>query len=1005
MKKTHFSKFIVLVAFFLIGSHVVLAQMPDCTKFYIMGSNNRFYTVDPNTNASTINSIVMPNNSSGLAINNNLNGGTPSPTYYTVISGIYWYYNGSTWVSTGHGSGSTAAVNPGGAGPYIYNLDGSNDRLYRYDGTGNSTLFLNFGNFNGPYDVIGDENGNVYVMHNGSGNQKLVMYGPNKQILCTYTYSGLPSSSAGGGYAIVNGKLYVNTGSGNYVGTISGTHITFSSFSFGQTATDFANCPFPPTNITLTPSGPTLDVCAGTPFTITGTTSVTGPIWTWTGPGIVSGGNTSTITLNQPGVYTATVTSNGGSCSGTATSQYTVVASGNSPPVITQPSPICVNVAPVQIAVSTTGGTWSSNCGTCLSSTGMFDPAVAGVGSHTITYSTTGTCSGTDTKTIVVNGLPTVSAGEDKTICTGTSTSLTATGASTYVWSSGGTAATTSVSPTTQTTYTVTGTDANGCVNTDDVVVSLTPNPVPTISGTVFYCSGGNAALTASPGFSTYSWSTGSTTSSTTAMAANNPITVTVTDATGCSGTSAAMNVTEVNNIVFDTIIEFCQGGSVLIHGVSRTTSGLYTASFTSANGCDSTANVTLTVNPLPVVSAGIDQVICMGESVTITASGATTYTWNNGIGTGASHTLTPTVVGGTTYTVIGEDANGCQSSDAMTVQVNPLPVVNAGIDVEICSGETVTLSATGASTYVWDHGIVNGVSFEPTTSQTYTVVGTSAFGCVGQDAVDVIINPTPSVTFTGTNLIGCAPIYPTFQATTSGTNNTYAWDFGDGQTSNDQIQTSHTYTVPACYDVKLTVTSDKGCVNTFEMLDFVCMYANPVADFEFSNPDLNSTSTTTALENNSFNGSTYIWSFDDGSPVSHLFEPTHTFPGPQEGSYEVTLIAISPDGCLDTVSKIIQIAQEIVFYVPNAFTPDGDAFNQEFKPVFTAGYDPFSYSMFIFNRWGEVIFETHDVSVGWDGTYNGEVIQDGMYTYTIRFKVAGKDDYKTYHGHVTKIK
>ncbi len=1004
MKNSYASKLFVFFAF-LIGSNLLIAQMPNCDNYYIM-SGNRFYTMNTATNTGTLNSIVMPNNSGGLAINNNLNGGTPSPTYYTVVGGIYWYYNGSTWVNTGHSSGSTAAVNPGGAGPYIYNLDGSNNRLYRYDGTGNSTLFLNFGNFNGPYDVIGDENGNVYVMHNGSGNQKLVMYGPNGQILCTYTYTGLPTSSAGGGYAIVGGKLYANVGSGNYVGTISGTNISFTPFSFGPTASDFANCPFPPTNITLTPSGTTLDVCGGAPFTITGTTSVTNPIWSWTGPGIVSGATTSTITLNQPGVYVATVTSSGGACSGTATSQYTVTVSGNSPPMITQPSPVCINTSPVQLVSTGTGGNWTSNCGTCLNSTGMFDPAVAGVGSHTVTYTTTGTCSGTDTKTIVVNDLPNVSAGSDNSTCSGTPTTLTATGASTYVWSSGGTTATTSVSPTTTTTYTVTGTDANGCVNTDDVIITAVANPIPTITGATSYCAGGTTTLTASAGFATYSWSSGSATATSDVTTANNPITVTVTDAIGCTGTSAPVNVNEITNIVTNGAIQICQGNSVFIHGVSRTTSGLYSASFTSLSGCDSTSNITLTVNALPTISAGADQLICLGGTATITATGGISYTWNNGLGAGATHTVTSTTPGAVTYIVVGEDANGCQNTDEMILTMDNLPTVSAGPDVEVCSGETVTLLATGtAATYSWDNGVVNGVPFTPTTSQTYTVVGTSSFGCVNQDVVEVIVNATPVVAFTGINLIGCAPISPSFTASVSGTNNTYLWEFGDGMSSTDMNQTSHTYTLPGCYDVKLTITSDKGCVEVVEMPSFVCMYENPIAAFNFTNLELNSYSATTGTTNNSVNASTYEWNFGDGSPKSNLFNPTHTFPNSEPGSYEVMLIATSPDGCKDTAVRIVEVHEEIIFYVPNAFTPDGDSFNESFKPVFTSGYDPLSYTMLIYNRWGEVIFETHDVNVGWDGTYNGDIIPDGTYPYTIKFKVAGKDDYKTYQGHLSKIR
>lgn len=807
MTFTKINKLILILAVFFASHLTLFAQLPDCNSFYIH-SGNSIYTINTTTYASSVNTIAMPAGSSGLAINNNLNAATPATTFYTVINGTYWYYNGTNWVSTGHSSGSTSAVNPGGAGPYIYNLVGGSGTLYRYDGTGNSTVFMTLNNFGGPYDVIGDEYGNVYVMYNRPGNQNLVMYNPSGQVVCTYALLNLPTSTAGGGYAIVNGVLYANIGS-NHVGTINGTNITFTPAAFNTPgASDFANCPFPLMTINFTPSSATFDACLGTPFTIVGTTTVTNPSWSWAGPGILSGGNTSTITVNQPGVYTATVTSTGGTCSGNATSQYTVIASSSSPPVITQPNPICVDAAPIQLAVTGVGGVFSSSCTTCLSATGEFNPTTAGVGSHTVTYATTGSCAGSDTKTIVVNGLPTVSAGNDQAICIGTSANLTATGADTYVWSSGATTAATSVTPASTSTYTLTGTDVNGCVNTDAVIITI-----------------------------------------------------------------------------------------------------------------------------------------------------------------------------------------------------EPLPIVNAGLDVQICDGQAVTLTATGAASYIWDNGVVNGIAFQPTTTQTYTVTGTSTFGCVNTDVVQVIVNPNSTVTFTGTDLRGCDQVNPSFEAVVSEPNNTFLWEFGDGQTSNDGLLTSHIYNNFGCYDVKLTVTTDKGCVTSFQIPDYVCMYSNPVADFIFSNTELGGYETTTDVINLSTNAVTYVWDFGDGTPTSTEFSTTHMFPGPEGGGYVVMLIATSADGCKDTTTKVITVEEELIFYIPNAFTPDGNEFNDKFKPVFTAGVDPNDFTMYILNRWGQVIFETHDLNSGWDGTYDGKIVQDGTYTYIVDYRLNRKSDTRKFQGHFSVIR
>ena len=130
---------------------------------------------------------------------------------------------------------------------------------------------------------------------------------------------------------------------------------------------------------------------------------------------------------------------------------------------------------------------------------------------------------------------------------------------------------------------------------------------------------------------------------------------------------------------------------------------------------------------------------------------------------------------------------------------------------------------------------------------------------------------------------------------------------------------------------------------------------------------------------NNLVGADSYLWDFGDFT-TSVEFEPTHLFQN-TTGGFIVSLIAITDLGCTDTAT--VAIYQEgIVYYIPNTFTPDGDNFNQEFEPVFFSGYDPNSFNMKIFNRWGEVVFETNDSKVGWDGTYgiNGDAVQEGIY-------------------------
>ena len=149
-----------------------------------------------------------------------------------------------------------------------------------------------------------------------------------------------------------------------------------------------------------------------------------------------------------------------------------------------------------------------------------------------------------------------------------------------------------------------------------------------------------------------------------------------------------------------------------------------------------------VTVNDLPNVDAGHDTSICGGESVTLTASGALSYNWDNNITN--ANTFTP--ISTTIYTVTGTDNNGCINTDQVAINVNSLPNVDAGADVSICNGDSVSLNATGALTYSWDNNITNTPTFLPTVSKTYTVTGIDANGCIGTDNILVTVNTLPTV-------------------------------------------------------------------------------------------------------------------------------------------------------------------------------------------------------------------------------------------------------------------
>jgi gliding motility-associated-like protein len=172
------------------------------------------------------------------------------------------------------------------------------------------------------------------------------------------------------------------------------------------------------------------------------------------------------------------------------------------------------------------------------------------------------------------------------------------------------------------------------------------------------------------------------------------------------------------------------------------------------------------------------------------------------------------------------------------------------------------------------------------------------------------------------------------------------------------------------------------------------------------TNPNVfTQSSQSVSFSNNSVGANTFSWDFGDQQSSTDI-NPVHTYSNTTSG-YTITLSATSALGCVDTYELTIEYQEEEIFYIPNSFTPDGDNYNQTFKPIFTSGFDPFNFEMIIYNRWGEIVFETNDAKVGWDGSYgsNGRAVQDGTYTYKIIYKNPKKDERKIVIGHISLVR
>ncbi len=392
---------------------------------------------------------------------------------------------------------------------------------------------------------------------------------------------------------------------------------------------------------------------------------------------------------------------------------------------------------------------------------------------------------------------------------------------------------------------------------------------------------------------------------------------------------------------------------------------------------------------------------ICIGDPVTLTATSTTggTVTWDGGVTNGVP--FTPALPGTFTYTTTSTSPDDCPYTQ--TITVNDFPTIDAGPDLEICLGEDVTLTGSGAGVggdYVWDLGVVDGVAFDPLVSNTYTVVGTTAAGCSGNDEVNIVVNPSMTVSFSGDELIGCAPFTVNFTSLVPGA--IYNWNFGDGGSSNAAAP-SHTYLTAGEFSVSLNMTNADGCTGSVTYIDYITVVPQPIAAFTYSPNQVDVTDTEVKFTNQSLYATSYSWDFGDGSAISNAENPIHLFPEVGDVRYPVTLTVQNELGCSDISQKIIEVQDVLIFHIPNSFTPDGDTFNETFNPVFYSGVDIYDFHFIILNRWGELVFESYNPASGWNGAYGDQgLVQDGVYIWRLEFGETMSDKKHTYEGHVT---
>ena len=438
---------------------------------------------------------------------------------------------------------------------------------------------------------------------------------------------------------------------------------------------------------------------------------------------------------------------------------------------------------------------------------------------------------------------------------------------------------------------------------------------------------------------------------------------------------------------------------------VSPTFSTSYSVFYTSLNNCFATATRLLAVNPIPTATA-TSAVICDGEIATIVATGLPTggtYLWSPSGQTTASINVSPSSTAN--YSVVYSRL-GCESPEVNTVvTVNPVPILNLASGV-ICIGEDITMTAqttVAGGVYDWGNGNSNATqTFSPLSDTTLTL-SYSVNGCTSPiETATITVNPLPISTFSGSPLTGCIPLEVNLLADDN-SNTSYSWSASNGLTGTG-AQSSLTFTSGGVYDITLTAGLN-GCFTTTTLNNYVEVDNYPIASFAPSSSSFTELSQLLAFTNTSSGAVNYSWDFGDGG-TSTDENPEHNFTANLNG-HVITLTAYSQFLCQSVASIEILFNNGLVYYIPNTFTPNGDEFNQTFKPIFSNSIDPYNYSFYIYNRWGHVIFETQDIERGWDGLFgdDGIPVPLGTYTYKIIVKFTETDGRKEFFGHINLVR
>ena len=469
--------------------------------------------------------------------------------------------------------------------------------------------------------------------------------------------------------------------------------------------------------------------------------------------------------------------------------------------------------------------------------------------------------------------------------------------------------------------------------------------------------------------------------------------------------------------------------------------SGNYCVSITDTNGCIVTNCVNITEPAQLNAIVDFSDTICYGDSTQIWVSGqggTPPYSihWQNPsfVGTGPI-TVIPIVT--TDYCATSSDANGCISTlDCATITVSPPLSLNSSPNVNICSGDSINIWAVGnggdnPANYIFSwidefsnillsssSGDTSIVTVMPSVPTWYYITLTDGCSIDVIDSIFVELYPTPQLLVIATDSMGCVPLTTQFIINTdigdyfeidvdcdgvpeySGANNTY----------------THTYTNSGVYNICVnTSVSSSGCTNSLTATNMILVYDTPNANFSVNPSSSTIISPYINITDMSTGGLYYTWNFGDGDSLTGLVtdllsdslnsgtmtEFVHTYS--DTGNYTISLTIVNAQGCSSTYYQTIYIEGAYTLFVPSAFSPNGDGKNDVFIPegINISGNN---YELYIFNRWGELIFKSLNPEIGWDGTYKNKLVKVDAYVWVLK-TMDVEQNVIEHRGHVTVVR